>query len=356
MRASLRSSRITADLHVEPGTVTAVVGPNGAGKTSLLRALAGLDPCEGDVEVAGRAVGGLPAPERGIGWLPQGSALFPHLSVVDNAAYALRCQGVRRSPARDRARLLLDQLGIADLAARRPTTLSGGQAARVALARALAAAPALLLLDEPLAALDAGTRDVVRRLLRQQLVGGPAAVLVVTHDPVDVVALADRVLVLESGAVVQEGTVAQVAAAPRSAWAAGLLGLNAWAGVTTAAGLRAGGSTITAAEPLAAGQRALALCEPSSVTLHRQPPAGSARTVLSGPVLDTRALGGRVRVSVGSDPVVVAEVTLAASTELDLAGGGTVWAALKATEVHLVALEPSPLGSAHEPAVEPRRP
>ncbi len=345
MRASVRSARITASLAVEPGTITAVVGPNGAGKTSLLRALAGLDASEGGVEVAGRAVAGLPAHERGIGWLPQGTTLFPHLPVIDNAAYALRCRGVRRGLARERAAGWLDRLGVQDLADRRPSTLSGGQAARVALARALAAEPALLLLDEPLAALDVDTREEVRRVLRHVLVGGPAAVLVVTHDPIDVVALADRVLVLEGGAVVQDATVTEVTTAPTSTWAAALLGLNAWSGVTTSTGLQVGDGHITVAEPRDADQPALAVCEPSAVTLHRTAPSGSARTVLSGPVLETRALGGRVRVTVGSHPPVVAEVTAAAAAELDLSGGGSVWAAVKATEVRLVSLGPLPLGS-----------
>ncbi len=338
MRADLRSARVTAALSVDPGTITAVVGPNGAGKTSLLRALAGLDPAQGTVEVGERQVADLPPYARGVGWVPQGAPLFAHLSALDNAAYALRCQGVRRRAARARARVWLDRTGVGDLAGRRPAELSGGQAARVALARALAGEPSLVLLDEPLAALAVDTRDEMRRLLREVLTRGSAAVLVVTHDPVDVVALADRVVVVEEGRVVQEGTATEVARSPRTPWVAGLLGQNAWEGLTTTVGLAVGGSVITVADPLPPGSRALALCEPSSVTLHRSAPHGSARTVLTGAVVETRALAGRVRVTVGSEPPVVAEVTAAAAADLDLAGGGAVWAAIKATEVRLVRL------------------
>ncbi|MGB8651759.1 MAG: TOBE domain-containing protein, partial [Mycobacteriales bacterium] len=198
--------------------------------------------------------------------------------------------------------------------------------------------PELLLLDEPLAALDAATRDEVRHLLRSVLAGGPTAVLVVTHDPVDVVALADRLVVLEEGRVVQEGTPREVATAPRSTWVAALLGQNAWSGTTDATGLVVAGRHVAAAEPLPSGRSALALCEPSTVTVHLEPPHGSARTVLHGPVREVRALGGRVRVVIGSTPEVVAEVTIAAAADLGLAEGRPVWAAVKATEVRLVGL------------------
>lgn len=338
MRALVRTPYVEASLTAEPGEIVALVGPNGAGKTSLLRAIAGLLPSSGSVQLAGREVGALPVHDRGIGWVPQAPSLFAHLSARDNAAYALRCRGSRRSVARTQAQDWLDRLGIGDLGDLRPASLSGGQVARVALARALAAEPDLLLLDEPLAALDSSTRDDVRRLLRSTLAGGSAPVLIVTHDPVDVVALADRLVVVEDGRVVQEGSPAAVSSAPRSAWVAGLLGQNAWRGTTDPGGLVVGDARVIAADPLPAGLAALALCEPSSVTLHRSPPDGSARNVLRGTVGELRALGGRVRVVVLSSPQVVAEVTVAAATELRLADGGEVWAAVKATEVRLVAL------------------
>jgi ABC-type sulfate/molybdate transport systems ATPase subunit len=338
VRIDVAHPRITAALAAEAGEVVAVVGPNGAGKTSLLRALVGLLPVTGSVELAGRDVSGLPVHERRIGWVPQEPSLFAHLSALDNVGYPLRAQGLGRAAARSRAQEWLDRLDVGELARRRPAHLSGGQLARVSLARALAGEPDLLLLDEPLAALDTETRDEVRRLLRRTLAGGRAPVLVVTHDPIDVVALADSLVVLEGGVVVQQGTPGQVAAAPRSTWIASLLGQNSWPGTTDATGLRVSGGHITAAEPLPVGVSALALCQPSAVTLHREPPGGSARTVMVGEVGELRSFGGRVRVCVLSDPPITAEVTVAAAVDLHLADGGQVWAALKATEVTLVAL------------------
>ena len=338
MKAAVVSPFVTAEIAAAPGEVVAVVGPNGAGKTSLLRALAGLSNSQGSVTLGEREIGHLPPHARGVGWVPQAPSLFAHLSARDNAAYALRTRGVRRRAARDVAQDWLSRLGIGELGDARPRALSGGQVARVALARALAGAPDLLLLDEPLASLDSTTRDEVRRLLHATLSGGPAPVLIVTHDPIDVVALADRLVVVEAGRVVQVGSPVEVATAPRSTWVAGFLGLNAWHGITDRSGLQVGNGHIAAAEPLPPGVSALALCEPSAVTLHRSRPEGSARTALPGVVGELRSLGGRVRVVVQSTPQVVAEVTTAAAAELHLSDGGQVWAAIKATEVRLVAL------------------
>ncbi len=343
MRAALTARAgafaVTAELAAAPGEVVALVGPNGAGKTTLLRALAGLAPATGVLEVEGRDLARLPPEARGVGWVPQAGLLFPHLTALDNAAYGLRARGVRRRTARAQAQAWLDRLGIGALAGARPGALSGGQAQRVALARALAGDPPLVLLDEPLGALDAATRDDVRRLLRGVLHGGRATSVVVTHDPVDAVVLADRIVVLEAGAVVQDAPAAEVAAAPRSPWVARLLGQNAWRGTTTADGLAVtGGGAVAAAEPLPPGRPALALADPSAVALHRTAPTGSPRTVLVGDVVEASALGGRVRVQVASTPPVTAEVTPASAAALALADGGPVWATVKATEVRLVPL------------------
>lgn len=336
--ADVRTAFVEAELTVAPGEVVAVVGPNGSGKTSLLRALTGLLSSSGTVTLGGRHIAGLPPEDRRIGWLPQAPSLFPHLTARDNVVFAMRARGGRRAASRAAADDWLVRLGVGEVSAHKPGQLSGGQAARVALARALASAPELLLLDEPLAALDSSTRDEVRRLLRRTLSGGSAPVLLVTHDPVDVAVLADRLVVLEQGRVVQTGTPAEVSAAPRSTWIAGLLGQNGWHGITDATGLIVGEGHICAAEPLPPGLSALALCEPAAVTLHRMQPQGSARTVLRGEVVDVRTIGGRVRVTVASEPPVIGEVTTAAAAELRVADGGQVWASLKATEVRLVAL------------------
>ena len=329
---------VTASLAARAGEVLALVGPNGSGKTTLLRALAGLLPAAGSLTLAGRSVLHLGPADRHIGWVPQGGVLLPRMTARDNVAYGPRSRGVSLARARTQAEGWLERLGALELADRTPDQLSGGQAQRVCLARALATDPALLLLDEPLAALDATTRDDVRRLLRSVLADGTAPAVVVTHDPVDALVLADRVLVLEDGVLVQDAPTAEVALRPRSPWVAGLLGLNAWRGTATTDGLAVdGGGQVTAAEPLPWGTEALALVAPAAVALYRDEPSGSPRTVFSGDILETRTLGGRVRVVVASTPVVIAEVTVAAAAELRLADGGRVWATAKATEVRLVA-------------------
>nr|WP_174239741.1 ABC transporter ATP-binding protein [Clavibacter michiganensis] len=226
--------RLDVALAVPAGSTTAVVGPNGAGKSTLLRALAGLAPLTaGRVALDGRVLedpGGsaarIPAEGRGIGVVFQDHLLFPHLSALQNVAFGPRTHGVARAVADGRARALLDRLGIAHLADRRPAALSGGQSQRVALARALVLEPSLLLLDEPMAALDAGTRLDVRELLADELLRFGGAAVLVTHDPVDALALADRIHVLEDGRQVQEGAPAEVAARPATAYVARLVGMN----------------------------------------------------------------------------------------------------------------------------------
>jgi molybdate transport system ATP-binding protein len=232
--------RLDVALRVPAGSTTAVVGPNGAGKSTLLRALAGLAPLTAgrvaldgrELERAGGAAAGgtgdarIPAERRGIGVVFQDHLLFPHLSALQNVAFGPRAHGVARAVAEERARALLDRLGIAHLADRRPARLSGGQSQRVALARALVLEPTLLLLDEPMAALDAGTRLDVRDLLADELRRFGGAAVLVTHDPVDALALADRIHVLEDGRQVQEGAPAEVAARPATAYVARLVGMN----------------------------------------------------------------------------------------------------------------------------------
>ncbi|MEU7109028.1 ABC transporter permease [Streptomyces sp. NPDC046215] len=332
-----------AALDVPAGTTVAVVGPNGAGKTTLLRALLGLTEraTAGPLTLGGTEVSGLPPHRRRIAWVPQDGALFPHLSVLANTAYGLRAQGVPKGEAHRAARQWLDRLGVGELAARRPGRLSGGQAQRVALARALAARPRLLLLDEPLAALDQSTRAHVRHTLRAHLAAFPGVCLIVTHDPVEAVSLADRVLVLEDGRTAQYATPAELTRHPRSPWVARMLGRNAWHGKTTACGtLRLdGGAGLVAAEPLPGEATAgLAVVGPEAVSLHTARPGGSPRNVWRGTVREITAQGGRMRVLVGGEPDVVAEITPSAAAELALAEGTPVWVSVKATEVTFVPL------------------
>ncbi|MFD7922285.1 ABC transporter permease [Streptomyces sp. NPDC059740] len=330
------------ELSAEAGTTVAVVGANGAGKTTLLRALLGLTPrARAELRLGDTDVSGLPPHRRHVAWVPQDGALFPHLSALSNTAYGLRARGVPRAQARRAARDWLDRLGVGHLATRRPAQLSGGQAQRVALARALAARPRLLLLDEPLAALDQTTRAHVRHALRTHLSGFPGVCLVVTHDPVEAVALADRVLVLQDGEALQYGTPAEVARHPRSVWVARMMGRNAWRGTATEDGLElAGGGRLVVSEPLSAGGPALAVAGPEAVAVHRERPGGSPRNVWPGVVREVTGGGSRLRVLVASEaiPDVVAEVTPEAAAELALLEGAPVWVSLKATEISVVPL------------------
>ncbi|WP_329157417.1 ABC transporter permease [Streptomyces anulatus] len=326
-----------------PGSTTiAVVGPNGAGKTTLLRALLGLTPrAHAVLRLGDSDVTALPPHRRGVAWVPQDGALFPHLSALANTAYGLRAHGVPRAEARREAQGWLDRLGVGHLAHRKPAQLSGGQAQRVALARALAARPRLLLLDEPLAALDQTTRARVRHTLRGHLADFGGVCLIVTHDPVEAVSLADRVLVLEDGRVLQDEPPAEVTRHPRSPWVARMLGRNAWPGTATADGLALeGGGHLVVAEPLPAGTDALAVIAPEAVSVHRERPTGSPRNVWPGTVREITSGGSRLRLLITSAeaPDLVAEITPGAAAELGIADGSTVWTSVKATEATVVPL------------------
>ncbi len=329
-------------LTVEPGELVAVLGPNGAGKSTLLRCVAGLLPIDrGHIRLDGETLDDpaadrfVPPEHRPIGVVFQDYVLFDHLSVAENVAFGLRARGVPRGTARGRATEWLDRVGLAGYAGERPAALSGGQAQRVALVRALATDPRVLLLDEPLAALDAGARRDVRRDLRRHLTSFPGVRLLVTHDPLDAYALADRVVVLEDGAVTQAGSLADVTARPRTPYVAHLVGLNLisghFAGHTLAT---AGGGTITTADTIDDGP-ALVAVRPQAITLHRARPEGSARNVWELTVADVDELHDRVRVRLDGAVALVAEVTPAAVADLDVRPGRRLWASVKATDVDL---------------------
>ena len=349
--------RLEADLDVAAGEVLAVLGPNGAGKTTLLRALAGLLALTGGAirvgaDVWDDATAGvfLPAVERAAGIVFQDYRLFPHLSVRDNVAFPARARRVPRRQARQEAGQWLDRMDLADLADRRPAQLSGGQAQRVALARALASDPRILLLDEPLAALDARTRLEIRGELRRHLAAFDGPTVLVTHDPLEALVLADRILVLEAGHVVQEGAPATVARRPATEYVARLVGLNLYPGTITDRATRRidldSGGTLYAAghdpasDPAEAavrpmpGTRMLVALSPSAVSLHTHPPdPGSARNTWSGVIAGMELLTDRVRVAVEAEPPALVDVTPAAVAELDLSPGRQVWLTAKATEV-----------------------
>ncbi len=339
---------LDVDLVVEPGQVVALLGPNGAGKSTCLQALAGLVPLTaGAVQLAGRCLDdptarvSVPTAERGVGMVFQDYLLFPHLSALENVAFGLRATGTARRQARERARLWLGRMGLAELTAVKPRALSGGQAQRVALARALATGPGLLLLDEPLSALDAGTRMQVRSDLRRHLAAFEACTLLVTHDPLDAMVLADRLVVVEDGRVVQTGRPAEVARAPRTEYVARLVGLNLYRGHASGRSVElTGGGRLESADS-AAGE-VFVTVRPSSVALHRHRPEGSARNCWQGRVAGLEQHGDTVRVEVDGEPAVLADVTTAAVVDLDLSPGAPVWVSVKATELHVDQAEPEP--------------
>ena len=218
------SFALSLSFSVEPGATLCVLGPNGAGKSTLLGAIAGTVPTSGSVTVGDRELLGIPVEERRVGYLFQEYLLFPHLGVLENVAFGPRVQGVARAVANARAAEWLSRLGIRELADRRPSQLSGGQAQRVALARALAGEPEVLLLDEPLAALDVEVRDEVRAELAEHLAEWGGTAIVVTHDLADARALASDILVLEGGRATQHGTLGELVLHPATAYIRRLLG------------------------------------------------------------------------------------------------------------------------------------
>jgi molybdate transport system ATP-binding protein len=333
---------LDGELHVDEGETLAIVGPNGAGKSTVLRVLAGLVALDsGRVVIGDRVVDDpdarvfVPPEQRGVGFVFQDHLLFPHLSVLDNVAFGLRERGVRRGAARDRAAQLLNEVGLAGKAGARPRELSGGEAQRVALVRATAIEPELLLLDEPLAALDVQTRAETRAALRGALGAVRGARILVTHDPVDALTLAERLVILERGRVVQTGTANEIVAHPRTAYVADLVGVNLYRGHADGAVVRVDGASLTAAE--AHHGRVLAIIAPHSVFVYRACPNGSARNVWPGTIAAVDRLGARVRVRIEGAFPIVAEVTPAAVETLELREGASVWAAVKATDIDVFA-------------------
>ena len=326
---------------VDDGEIVALLGPNGAGKTSALRAVAGLQPLDdGRVTLDGTVLDDpasdtfVPTADRPIGFVFQDYLLFPRLTALDNIAFGLQAQGRTKADARTRAAGWLERFDLSEHAASRPRTLSGGQAQRVALARALATDPRLLLLDEPLSALDATTRLSVRTELRRHLATFSGARLLVTHDPVDAIVLADRLVIIEAGRITQAGTPAAVTARPATRYVAQLVGINLLH--ATAVGDRAvrldTGATLTVADPLPGPDVAVAL-RPQSIALHRHRPDGSPRNTWMATVSNLEADRDRVRVTLDGPVPATAELTPGAVAELALAPGQQVWASVKAVDL-----------------------
>ncbi|MCU7725504.1 ABC transporter ATP-binding protein [Actinoplanes sp. KI2] len=333
-RLVVRRAGFTLDIElaVAAGEVVALLGPNGAGKTTALRALAGLTGLDdGHVTLDGARLDDEPPERRRIGVVFQDYLLFPHLSALDNVAFGPRCRRVPRRAARAAARDWLLRVDLAEHVRKKPRQLSGGQAQRVALARALAAEPKLLLLDEPLAALDARTRLETRAQLRGHLASFPGATVLVTHDPLDALMLADRLVIVEDGAIVQSGDAATITAQPRTDYVARLVGLNLYRGHASGTSVRLpDGFTLVTAEPLAGD--AFVAFPPSAVSLFSARPEGSPRNTWPATVTAMARHGDALRIELAGPIPVAADVTPAAAVQLDLAPGRAVWATVKATE------------------------
>lgn len=337
-----RGDGFTLDLRLTllPGRTVALLGPNGAGKSTAVAALAGLLPLDtGRITLGERVLDDpeagvlLPPEERRVGVVFQDALLLPHLSALENAAFGLRSRGVPRDEARHRAGEWLARVGLAGLEERRPRELSGGQAQRVALARALATEPDLLLLDEPLSALDVTTRAELRRVLAEHLAGFPGPRLLITHDPAEAFQLADEILVLEGGRVTQAGTAEEIRLRPRTPYAADLAGSNLLSGEVSQGGtVRIGGMTLQIPEPHPPGPVRISI-RPNAISVHREEPGGSPRNRWRTVVERVEDQGARVRLLTGEPLPLMVEVTPGARRELGLEPGTEVWLSVKATEI-----------------------
>ena len=332
-------------LNLEAGATHVLLGESGAGKTTVVRLLAGLLPLESGRVALDESVYDdtsknlhVPTEERSIGYLFQQSRLFPHLTALENVAFPLQAAGKQKTEAEKKAFEWLERLKIAALAGRRSASISGGEAQRVALARALIRQPALLLLDEPLAALDAQTRQQVRHDLRSLLTETRQTVVLVTHDYLDAAVFGGQVQVLDHGKVVQEGTVEDLVSRPRTPYVAELAGMNVLPGEARL--VEGGGCEITTHSQVFRGRGeasgpAFVSIAPGHITLHRQRPEGSARNVVAGEVVSLIPLADRVRVTIGGELRLVAEVTRQSASELQLAPGTRVFASFKAGEAQV---------------------
>ena len=360
---------VVIDLEVEAGRTTALIGPNGSGKSTVCSVVAGLlDAENGQVVLGGRVLDGpggfVRAGRRQVALLSQEPGVFTHMSVLGNVVFALRCQGVSRAEATRRARAELAAVGAEHLASRPGGTLSGGQAARVALARALATGPRLLVLDEPMAALDVTARQEMRRLVARRCAEEGLTLLLVTHDVLDLTALAEDVVVLDRGRVVEQGPTARILSAPRSDFVAHLTGTAVLTGVVDgdaeAPGLRLPSGQVIHGRPREdstdghvgeqghrddrnevprPGAPGIALVPPDAVALYRQAPHGSPRNVLTGRVTGLERSGAlvSVRLELEEGQRLSAAVTAGAVAELGITEGREVCCVIKAVQVRILA-------------------
>ncbi len=345
-------------LEVGAGRTAALIGPNGSGKSTVCEVVAGLlDADGGRVRLGERLLDGpggfVPAGRRGVALLSQSPGVFGRMSALDNVAFGPRCRRIGVRAARARARAELAAVGADHLADRRGSQLSGGQSARVALARALATDPALLVLDEPMAALDVTARAQMRALVARRTAEQGLTVLVVTHDILDVTALADDVIVLQGGRVAEYGSAAEVLTAPTSDFAARLTGTSVLTGTLegdpASPALRLENGALVTGRPgedwgrAAAGGPGLALVPPDAVALYPASeggavPHGSPRNTLTVTVTDLERSGALVTVSLRTeaDQCLTAAVTAGAVAELGIKAERRLEAVVKAVQVRVL--------------------
>lgn len=340
LNATLAARNFEVSLGVGPAETIAILGPNGAGKSTLLAIIAGLlRPDTGKAMIGEKVLFDLSADKnlwsaphtRGTALLAQEALLFPHLSALDNVAFGPRSAGAGRTQARETATRWLTEVDAGALASRRPGQLSGGQAQRVAVARALAADPDLLLLDEPMAALDIHAAPMLRRLLKRVLAGRSA--IIITHDILDALMLADRVIVLEEGRITEEGRTREILERPRSAFAAGLAGLNLMTGTVTADGITTPEGLAVAGhhdDTIGPGQDGVAVFPPAAVSVFLTDEHGSPRNSFQVTITDLEPHGDQIRVRAGG---LSADITPAASADLGLTPGMSVYFVIKAAAI-----------------------
>ncbi len=343
--------QLEVEMSISAGSTVALLGPNGAGKSTAVATIAGLLPLDrGRIELAGITLDDpgqgvfVPAEARRVGVVFQEYLLFPHLTVIENIAFGARSRKIGRDQALTRARDWIGRPGLDGLERRKPGDLSGGQAQRVALARALVTEPDLLLLDEPLSALDVTTRTELRRTLAQHLEGFGGPRLLITHDPTEAFLLSDEIHVIEDGNVTQTGTADDIRLRPRTRYAADLAGSNLLAGTASGGEVATGTQTIRIADHDAEGP-VLVTIHPTAISVHRERPEGSPRNTWVTTVDRIEQLDDRVRLRTGPPLPLIVEVTRSATDELGLVPGSRVWLAVKATEIGVEADDPNRRGA-----------
>lgn len=333
------SFHLDVSVRIDRGRTVALLGPNGSGKSTTVDVLSGLIPLDrGRVVLNDRVLADtstntyLRPEDRGIGVVFQDHVLFPRMSVLENVAFGMRSHGVGRAEASSRAVTWVERMGLPDYGDHKPAELSGGQAQRVALARALATEPELLLLDEPLSALDVTTRSDLRRALSDHLAGFPGPRLLITHDPTEAFLLADEICVIEAGQITQRGSADDIRLSPQTQYAADLVGSNLLAGSAARGIVDVAGHQLHVADTEIAGPVLLTI-HPNALSIHRDRPEGSPRNVWATTVAVIERLGDRARLRTGDPIALTVEVTTDAVTALDLREAMPVWVSCKATEI-----------------------